>query len=113
MGNEALDKLHNEEAGLVRVWQAMLAIQSPLQGWQLVTGNLLDRNKPELRLLHLGQAADRGIESAREVYNSYRTLPPFYRGLHYRMATIEQEESKVIFFNPSQEVSRPHLSNIR
>jgi len=98
--NEALDKLHNEEAGLVRVWQAMLAMQSPVQGWQLVTGDLLDRNKPELRLLHLSQAADRGIESAREVYNSYRTLPPFYRGLHYQMATIEQEESKV---------SVPHL----
>jgi len=98
--NEALSKLHENEAGLVRVWEAMLAMKAPNEGWQLVTGDLLDRDKPELRLLHLSQASNRGIESAREVYNHYRTLPPFSRGLHYRMAALEQEEEKV---------SVPHL----
>jgi len=98
--NEALSKLQDEEAGLVRVWEAMLAMKAPNESWQLVTGDLLDRNKPELRLLHLSQASDRGIEQAREVYNQYRTLPPFSRGLHYRMAALEQEEEKV---------SVPHL----
>jgi len=98
--NEALSKLQEEEAGLVRVWEAMLAMKAPNEGWQLVTGDLLDRNKPELRLLHLSQASNRGIESAREVYNDYRTLPPFSRGLHYHMAALEQEE---------ENVSVPHL----
>ena len=92
---EALEKLQKEETGLVRVWEAMLAMKTPDEGWQLVTGELLDKNKPELRLLHLNQAADRGIESARGVYKQYRTLPPFSRGLHYRMAAFEQEEVKV------------------
>ena len=92
---EALEKLQKEETGLVRVWEAMLAMKTPDEGWQLVTGELLDQNKPELRLLHLNQAADRGIESARRVYKQYRTLPPFSRGLHYRMAAFEQEEVKV------------------
>ena len=98
--NEALSKLHEKEAGLVRVWEAMLAMKAPNEGWQLVTGDLLDRDKPELRLLHLSQASNRGMEPAREVYNHYRTLPPFSRGLHYRMAALEQEEEKV---------SVPHL----
>ena len=98
--NEALSKLQEEEAGLVRVWEAMLAMKAPNEGWQLVTGDLLDRNKPELRLLHLSQASNRGIESAREVYNDYRTLPPFSRRLHYHMAALEQEE---------ENVSVPHL----
>jgi len=98
--NEALSNLQEEETGLVRVWEAMLAMKAPNEGWQLVTGDLLDRNKPDLRLLHLSQASNRGIESAREIYNHYRTLPPFSRGLHYRMAALEQEEEKV---------SVPHL----
>ena len=63
-----------EESALVRVWQVMLGLVEPGEGWRLVEGAQLDRARPGLRLLHLEQAAVRGVEVARRVYQVGRHL---------------------------------------
>eukprot|EP00092_Neocalanus_flemingeri_P021500 GFUD01023314.1.p1 GENE.GFUD01023314.1~~GFUD01023314.1.p1 ORF type:complete len:567 (+),score=246.89 GFUD01023314.1:58-1758(+) len=80
-----------------RLWQVMLSISSPETGWQLLSGpgSPLDRNNPQLRLLHMEQAGYRGIDTAREVYVSYKDLPPYSKDLHYKMVEMEKEQEVV------------------
>jgi len=87
----------NKEAGkdLVRLWEAMLSTQDPESGWELLQGDKLDRNRPELRLVHLEQAGHRGITVAREIYQTYSSFPPFSKELHWMMFQLEQEQEKV------------------
>lgn len=91
---KAVTALKGEEEAVVRVWEVMLELQGPEQGWSLVQGSLLDRGSPGLRLLHLTQAGCRGLSAAREVYETNKLLPPFSRSIHYSMAALEQEEDR-------------------
>ena len=51
--------------------------------WQLLSGpdSPLDSNSPQLRLLHMEQAENMWITTAREVYVGYKDLPPFNKDL--------------------------------
>jgi len=80
---------------LSRLWEVALKTVSPLRGWELLTGSLLDSSKPELRLLHLEYSMHRGLEMARETYQGYANLPPFSRDIHLQMFQFEKEELKV------------------
>jgi len=90
---QGLTALKGLEGPTVRLWEAALGLMDPEKGWQLVRGPLLDTNSAGLRLLLLRQAGYRGIQAARDVYQTYRLLPPFSLGLHYLAASLEQEES--------------------
>lgn len=95
--NESVKALANNKTDTLQIWNVLLRLVDSETGWKMLsdTDSLLDRNNPELRLLHLDRASYRGIEAARKVYSRYRMEPPFNAALHRRMLEIEREESKV------------------
>jgi hypothetical protein len=74
-----------------RLWQVMLSASCPETGWQLLAGpgSPLDRNNPQLRLLHMELVWVQVDHTAREVYVGYKDLPPFSMDIHYKMMERE------------------------
>ena len=91
----ALKAVQAEERS--EVWRVALRLSDPASGWRLLgeEAGLLDRGSPQLRLLHLDQAAGRGVKEAWAVYGGYKDLPPYSAALHYRMVQLEEAEQTV------------------
>jgi len=96
--SSGLKELDNKNREICRLWKVFLSMLTPEKGWEILNKEegLLNKQIPELRILHLEQAAYRGISTAREIYESYKNLPPFNRDFHYTMLDFEKEEAKSI-----------------
>jgi len=95
--SDALEALKNEKDSSLKIWNVMLRLVDPETGWAMLTDedSLLDRNNPALRLLHLGRAGYKSLTCAREVYSSYKLLPPFSAEFHWKMLSLEAEQDQV------------------
>ena len=95
--SEAVKALREDRGASVRIWEVMLSLVDSDEGWRMLSedDSLLDRNNPQLRLLHLDRASYRGVSVARAVYSSYRDQPPFSAELHRRMMAVEREQERL------------------
>lgn len=94
--SSGLKSVGSSSCDSLSLWKVMLSCSCPEAGWQLLSlpGSPLDTSSALLRLLHLEQAGYRGIETAREVYTTYKDLPPYSKELHYKMVEMEKEQEE-------------------
>jgi len=98
----AVEKLDGNKEDELKVWEVMMANMSARGdsegAWNLLQEGVAvaaPRIAGPLRVLLLGQASNRGIEAAREVYQNYRGVPPFHLEFHNKMLQVEEENEIV------------------